>query len=168
MSDVNKFEEYKLFVEDTARFSERRQTVSNIYVAVNSIILGAIAFLVKDAGFAPLWRAYVVMLVLAAGIVICVQWNQLISKYKRLVGFRINQLRAMEDSPKMDGCHRMYHVEDELYPRDKDDQPVPGQGLNISDRERWLPWVFIVVYALFLLGFMIALVFMPGQLGSVH
>jgi hypothetical protein len=34
-------------------------------VAVNSIILSAIAFLTKDAGFVPVWRAYVVMLVLA-------------------------------------------------------------------------------------------------------
>jgi hypothetical protein len=42
------FEEYKLFVEDTARFTERRQTVNNTYVAVNSIILSAIALLVKD------------------------------------------------------------------------------------------------------------------------
>ena len=39
---MDKFEEYKLFVEDTARFTDRRQTVSNIYVAVNSIILSAI------------------------------------------------------------------------------------------------------------------------------
>jgi len=38
---MDKFEEYKLFVEDTARFTDRRQTVNNIYVAVNSIILGA-------------------------------------------------------------------------------------------------------------------------------
>jgi hypothetical protein len=28
-SSFDKFDEYKLFVEDTARFSERRQTVNN-------------------------------------------------------------------------------------------------------------------------------------------
>ena len=50
MSDVNKFEEYKLFVEDTARFTDRRQMVTNIYVAVNTILLSAVALLVKDAG----------------------------------------------------------------------------------------------------------------------
>ena len=38
MSEFNKFEEYKLFVEDTARLSDRRQTISNIYVTVNSIL----------------------------------------------------------------------------------------------------------------------------------
>jgi len=31
---MDKFEEYKLFVEDTARFTDRRQTVNNIYVVL--------------------------------------------------------------------------------------------------------------------------------------
>ena len=38
MAEFDKFEEYKLFVDDTARFTERRQTVSNIYVGVNSLL----------------------------------------------------------------------------------------------------------------------------------
>lgn len=49
MSVFDKFEEYKFFIDDTARFSERRQKVGSTYVAVNSIILSAIAFLVKDS-----------------------------------------------------------------------------------------------------------------------
>lgn len=151
---MDKFEEYKLFVEDTGRFTERRQTVTNIYVAVNSIILSAIALLVKDAGLAPFWRSFVVILVLMAGIIICLQWDRLILKYKRLVGFRIDQLRAMEDHQDMAGCHRMYHAEDLLYPRDTHGNPIPGQGLNIYLRPRamapqgvpcrvrpFLPWV---------------------------
>lgn len=61
---MNKFEEYKLFVEDTAKFSERRQTVNNTYVAVNSILLSAVSFLVKDAGFEGPWQATAVILTL--------------------------------------------------------------------------------------------------------
>lgn len=152
---MDKFEEYKLFVEDTARFTERRQTVTNIYVAVNSIILGAIAFLVKDLEFIDFWKVFVGVLVLVAGIFICLQWDRLIYKYKLLVGFRIRQLREMEESPEMSNCHRMYHVEDELYPRDKDGNDIPGKGLNISDRERLLPRVFITLYGVFLLSFFI-------------
>jgi len=160
MNNINKFEEYKLFIEDTARFTDRRQTVNNIYVAVNSIILTAIALLVKDAGLNSFWRTLAVMPMLAAGIVICLQWDRLLIKYKKLVGFRINHLRKMENLPEMVGCHRMYHCEDELYPRDMDNQPIPGKGLNFSARERWLPWVFIMLYslfALFLIGFVIHL-----------
>ena len=156
---VDKFEEYKLFVEDTARFSERRQTVSNIYVAVNSVILSAVAFLSKDAGFVPIWRAFVVMLVMAAGIVVCMQWYKLILKYKVLVGFRIRQLRLIEETEEMAGSHQMYHQEDKLYPVDGEGHVKSGEGLNFSDREIWLPRVFLIVYSVFLLGFVVMLLF---------
>ena len=156
---MDKFDEYKLFVEDTARFSERRQTVTSIYVAVNSIILTGVAFLVKDAGFVPLWRAFVVMLVLTAGIFICLQWARLINQYKQLVGMRIDELRKMEVHPDMVGCHKMYHAEDILYPRDSEGRAIKGKGLNISDREKWLPRVFIIVYSFFFFGFLFMLSF---------
>jgi len=151
-SGLNNFEEYKLFVEDTVRFTERRQTVNNTYVAVNSIILSAIALLVKDVSASSSWRALIVIPVLVAGIVICLQWTRLILKYKRLVGFRIEELRAIEDLDVMTGSWKMYHAEDKLYPRDEQDRPIPGEGLNFSDRERWLPRVFMGLYALFLVG----------------
>jgi hypothetical protein len=162
---VNRFEEYKLFVEDTARFTDRRLTVNNIYVAVNSAVLAAVAFLGKDAGFLPSWRTGTLALVLVAGIVICLQWIQLIGKYKGLVKLRMDQLHKMEVSPEMAGCWQMYHKEDDLYPRDEKGNLSPGKSHNISDLERWLPAVFIIVYAIFLLGCLAGLTFAPGWLG---
>jgi hypothetical protein len=144
-----KFEEYKLFVDDTARFTERRQTITNIYIGVNSVLLGGIGLLVKDAGLQSWVVTPSVLALLAAGIVICVFWGQLIRKYKALVGFRIDQLRKMELIAEMQWSHRMYHAEDELYPRDENDQPVPGVKLNFSDLEARLPIVFIIIYAVF-------------------
>jgi hypothetical protein len=161
-SSFDKFDEYKLFVEDTARFSERRQTVNNIYVAVNSIILSAIALLVKDVGAKSSWRALIVLPVLVAGIVICLQWKRIILKYKRLVGFRVEELRAMEELQRMRHSHRMYHAEDALYPRDEQGELIPRQGLNFSDREQWLPRIFIGLYALFLVGIVAFLVILLG------
>src|SRR5215211_8135747 len=99
MSHVNKLQEYKLFVEDTARFSERRQKVGSTYVAVNSIILSAVAFLVKDTGLTGRWQLSVVIPLLAAGIAICLSWRQLILNYKKLVNLRIDRLREMENLP---------------------------------------------------------------------
>ena len=157
--DTVKFEEYKLFVEDTARFTYRRQMVSNIYVAVNSIILSAVAFLGKDANLAPVWQSFVILLVLSAGIVICLQWERLLYRYRELGRLRFRLLREMEATAEMEGCAMMYHAEDALYPRDDQGQVLPGQGLNISDRERWLPWVFITVYVLFFLVLVIVLGF---------
>lgn len=153
MSNIDKFEEYKLFVEDTARFSERRQKVGSTYVAVNSIILSAIALIVKDIGLTTRWQALVVIPLLVAGIAICLSWRQLILNYKELVNLRIKNLRAIEELPEMIGSFRMYHTEDELYPPGE-----PRKGLNFSDLERWLPWIFLGLYILFLIGVVVLLV----------
>ncbi len=144
---MNKFEEYKLFVEETTQFSSRRQTVNNLYVTVNSIIMTGTAFLAREVVQEGLWKVSPVLLLLAVvGAVICLQWQQLLEKHKTLVGFRIKQLREMEEHPDMAGCHQMYHREDELYPVDDDGRPIAGKGLNLSDREKWLPRVFMLVY----------------------
>ena len=152
MAEFDKFEEYKLFVEDTARFSERRQTISNIYVAVNSLLLAAIGLLIKDLGARGGWTLLLPLPLVAAGIVISLWWAQLIRKYKLLVGLRIDTLREMEELPEMAESVKMYHVEDRLYPRDAEGKMIPGQGLNFSDLEVRLPWLFLVLYSLFGVG----------------
>jgi hypothetical protein len=156
MTEFDKFEEYKFFVDDTARFTERRQTVSNIYVGVNSLLLVAIGVLIKDLGARGLWPLLLPLPLIAAGVVVCLWWRQLIRKYKELVRLRIRTLRGME--AEMPQSAKMYHVEDELYPRDKDDKMIPGQGLNFSDLEARLPVVFIVLYCIFGFGSLMALI----------
>lgn len=152
MSKVDLFEEYKLFVEDTARFSERRQTVTNTYIAVNSLLLGAISFLVKDAAAGQWWEFLLALPLLAGGVVVCLFWGQLIRKYKMLVGLRIDTLRRMEDLPEMEGSIRMYHIEDALYPRDEHGKMIPGKGLNFSDLEWRLPTLFLALYIIYGVG----------------
>jgi len=61
-------------------------------------------------------------------------------------------------------CHQICNLDDALYPCDKDNQPMPEQGLNFSGRERWLPRVYLVVYGLFFVGFVVVLQFAPGAL----
>lgn len=149
MVEFDKFEEYKLFVEDTARFSERRQTISNTYVAVNSLLLAAIGLLIKDLGVRGTWALLLPLPLVVAGVAVSLWWRQLIHKYKLLVGLRIDTLRQMEELPEMAGAVKMYHVEDKLYPRDAEGKMIPGQGLNFSDLEVRLPWLFLVLYSLF-------------------
>jgi hypothetical protein len=149
MTSTN-FEEYKLFVEDTARFSERRQTITNTYITINGAIAGLITFLVRDSGLVNWWLVVAILPLIGFGIVICNYWRQLIMKYKGLVGLRLDVLREME--MKLPGSVHMYHREDDLYPRDSQNKPIPGVGLNFSDIERRLPWLFIVVYVILGLG----------------
>jgi len=149
---MDKFEEYKLFVESTDRLSDRRQHISNTYLTVNSIIIGAIAFLVKDAGLAANWRSIVIIVTLIIGILVCDVWRQIIYKYKTLIAHRIDELREIENHADMENCHKMYHSENKLYPRDENNNPIEGEALNISDKEKWLPNIFIGTYSLFLIG----------------
>jgi hypothetical protein len=156
MAEFEKFEEYRLFVDDTARFTERRQTVSNIYVAVNSLLLAAIGLLIKELGARGLWVLLLPLPLIAAGISVSLWWHQLIRKYKKLVGLRINRLREME--AEMPDSVKMYHAEDELYPRDEKGKMIPGKGLNFSDLEARLPMLFVVLYCIFGVGSLTALV----------
>ncbi len=149
MGNVDKFAEYSLFVEDTARFTERRQMVTTIYVTANTVLLSGIALLLQGASSSKWPETLAVAAAITAGVVVCLCWRQLISRYRALIGLRIRELRRMEELPEMDGCHKMYHCEDELYPRDDRGQLVPGRGLNLSDLEGRLPWVFIILYAVF-------------------
>jgi hypothetical protein len=157
VAEFDKFEEYKLFIEDTARFSERRQTISNIYVAVNSLLLAAIGLLIKDLGARGVWTMLLPLPLVAAGIAVSLWWAQLIRKYKLLVGLRIDTLRGMEELPEMAESVKMYHVEDRLYPRGAEGKMIPGQGLNFSDLEVRLPWLFLALYSLFGVGLLGAL-----------
>ena len=151
---MDKFEEYKLFVEDTARFTDRRQMVSNIYVAVNAVLVAGIGITVKDGDITSMLKFLLVVPILAAGFVVSLRWILLIRKYKVLVGLRMDELREMEDHEAMEGCHRMYHAEDRLYPRDRSGRTIPGQGLNFSDLETVLPQVFLCVYVFLFLVFL--------------
>jgi len=146
--EKDKFEEYKMFINDTARFTERRQAVSNLYVTVNSLLLTALMFAVKDLGTDEPWKLSFPLLITISGIFVSIVWYQMIRKYKALVGFRINKLRDIENHSDMAWTERMYHAEDELYPRDDEGNPVKGEGLNFSDWEARLPFVFMALYVL--------------------
>ncbi|VVB64875.1 Uncharacterised protein [uncultured archaeon] len=156
MIDINQLEEYKFFIDDTARFSERRQTISNIYMAVNSLLLTAIGLVVKDLAIQSYWNLFLTIPLVLAGIAVSLWWSQLIYRYKELVRFRIKVLRKMED--EMTNSIKMYHLEDELYPVDANGNPIPGKGLNLSDIEGMLPKLFIILYIICFIVVLLALV----------
>ena len=147
MAQSGKFDEYKLFIEDTGRFAERRQTISNRHLALNISLLATIGLLVKGFGSNGTWILLLPLPLVVAGIFVSLWWGQLIRKYKELVKLRIDMLREMED--EIPDSVRMYHKEDKLYPRDEKGKMIRGKGLNFSDLEARLPWLFIVLYGIF-------------------
>ena len=66
----------------------------------------------------------------------------------------------MEDLPEMEGGSKMYHAEDELYPRSGQAERKDLKGLNFSDLERQLPWVFLGLYAIFFIGIVVLILWL--------
>lgn len=147
-----KFNEYKTIVEDTARFTDRRQNASNLYVTVNSLLLTAIAFIVKDANLKQIWILFFSIPLVVAGIYVSSWWKQLLDKYKKLNKVRFDILWEMEEKDELEGIEKIYHREDELYPRDEHGNIIQGEGLNFSDLENKLPTLFITLYIIALIG----------------
>ena len=143
-----KFKEYRAFIEDTARFTERRQNTSNLYISINSLLLTGLMFAIKDFDKELRLEFLFPALIIAAGIFISLLWKQIITKYKVLVGLRIRTLRKMENDEALAWMIKMYHVEDKLYPVDENDKPIMGQALNFSDKEAQLPFVFVGLYTI--------------------
>jgi hypothetical protein len=152
---VDKFAEYALIIEDTARFTERRQTISNNYVAINSLLLAGIGVLIKDVGAQGSWVLLLPLPLAAAGVAVSLWWRELIYRNKELVRLRMGVLHEMES--KLPGAEMIYHREDALYPKDKAGRDVSGQRISISDLEGRLPLLFLALYGVFGAGLAISL-----------
>jgi hypothetical protein len=141
------FEQYQLIVEDTARISDRRQTINNIYLSGNSILLGAIAILAQQSGVKSLADILLIFLLVGAGIVLCIDWSRLIGNYRQLLALRFELLKQIEVQPDFPGPIKTYTEEEVLYPSD------PGKRrFGFTRVEINLPIVFITLYALVVIG----------------
>ena len=145
MNQIQKHEEYRLFVEDTARFSDRRQMVSNVYVAVNSALVAGVVIVIGDAINGALWLLLIALLLLGAGIIVCVIWRCLIIRYKATIRFRCKLLMEMEKDLKDDSYQVITRIEKEK----------ELEETSFSDIEAKLPWVFITVYSFLFMGILV-------------
>jgi hypothetical protein len=141
------FRQYELIVEDTARLSDRRQTVNNLYLSANSLLLGGSAILVQQGtlknGFPIL---LIVPLVLAGGF-LCVDWWRLLRNYRKLLNLRFGLLKEIEARDDFPGPIATYQREEKLYPADPRKSRFGFSGLELN-----LPWIFIALYVLTVIG----------------
>lgn len=149
MSAYSKFEEYKMLVEDTARITDRRKAESNLFTTINSIFLTAVAILLKDSGLQSWSITAGSIVIVAAGITISRTWENMIDNYRKLSKLRFQVLWEMEENDLPDSV-KIYHREQELYPRDEDGKQVVSKGL-FADTEKRLPRVFMSLYIITLL-----------------
>lgn len=144
-------------MKDTARLSDRRQTVSNIYLSANALLASGIALQATPKNL-PAYALFLIVLIVFGGTVLCLGWRRLIESYRELVGLRIKMLKEIEERAEFKdlGLIDTYHQEDALY----DDKTRKELGkkpiFDFSRIESRLPVLFIILYILALIGSLVS------------
>ncbi len=149
-ASVNKFDEYKFFAEATQGLSDRRQAATQTYLTVNTAIFAVLAFLIKDGGFREWGLVAVTLPLFLVGGLACSIWYKIITQYRALIGWRYDQLMAMEQA--VPESHQMYLKE-------WDDFFKPRRGkekFGFSRLEIWLPRLFLGLYVIYGVGLVVA------------
>ncbi len=138
-SDYKKhlFEQYKLYVENIEKTSDRRQHANNYFITINTALISLIGLSFQVKFFENL--AGVKSVLAFVGIIICVVFWFLLRSYKQLNTGKFAVVHEIEK-----------HLPLALY---KYEWEVLGEGKNkrkyypFSHVELWIPVVFGIVYA---------------------
>ena len=147
--------EYLAIAENTAKLSDRRQTVSDLFLGVNSLFLAAAGFVAWSEKLASWWAVGIVVAITVITIIMNSIWYRLIGRYRTLISLRIRYLEALEvalqesgtfgevvlssedDKEKHAVLRGIYLIEK------KTDLYSKGAKMGFYRLERGLVWVFI-------------------------
>ena len=139
MSAYSRYDEYKMLIEDTARFTDRRQNTSTLYTSINTIFLAALSIIISDFGALDIYEALASLVMIVAGILTSISWRTYILNYKKLISLRFDVLKEMEQSEGMEDSVKIYAREDKIF------EFTNKKGLFASI-EKKLPETFIGIY----------------------
>ena len=137
-------ESYKLIAEDLSRVREQRSRAIGSYITINSVIIAACALLIRETGFEiGGWLALLIVLLLAAGATVSLQWIATIREYEILVRVRVGALEQIEGREEMEAIPKVFtDTATEL------NQSTRNQVAKFFyDRPGLLPALFLVLYA---------------------
>jgi hypothetical protein len=158
MAAFDKYDEYKFFVENTQHLDDRRQAATEMFLGVNTAIFALVGFLIQDAGVQGEFLALLVAPLFIVGVLVCILWVSVINRFKRLIGWRYEQLMAMERA--LPESHQMYLKEWEtMFAADAARKIL---GLSLLD---WLPRAILALWAVYGGAFLLARVIAPDTFG---
>lgn len=137
-------EQYKIILQTSEDLINRRQAISNFYLSVHSVMIGAItAILVLDIS---LWAKLLIGLTFAAiGIVLSVSWIELLESYGRLNASKIKVLSAIEKKLPVSFFDAEWAI--------LSNRTQKQQYKSFTNFEKTIPKVFIGTYIAVLLIF---------------
>lgn len=103
MADETMFKEYLAVAADTAKLSDRRQTVSDLFLGINSLFLAAAGFVAISSHLTSWWAAIIVGAITCITIIFNIIWLRLIGRYRTLISLRIRYLEALETALQAEG-----------------------------------------------------------------
>ncbi|MGO8946311.1 MAG: hypothetical protein ACLQUY_01345 [Ktedonobacterales bacterium] len=104
MAEDTRFQEYEKIMEETGKLSDRRQTVSDLFLGVNSLFLTAAGFSAVASNLKSWWSTGICAAIAVVALMINITWIQLIHRYRALVDLRFRYLEGLEKSLQSDGA----------------------------------------------------------------
>lgn len=157
---VDKFEEYRTFIQSTEKLTDRRQLATQIWVTLHTLLFAALGFLMKETGasllssegrgaaLAASGEPWIFLLsigpLVLLGVFSCVIWRKMLLSYRSLIGWRFDQLMEMERSAELHGLQQVFNREWEHF-----FGPDARERIGFTRLEALLPTVLIVVYLAF-------------------
>jgi hypothetical protein len=136
-------EQYKLYVQMADKISERRQSANTFFLTVNTTLIAFLGVIAKlgVGGALPYSPLPWVLVVSAAGVVLCYSWYRLVRSYKGLNRGKFEVVQALES--KLPSSP--YDVEWIRLGEGKN----PKRYLPFTHVETKIPWVFVGLYIAF-------------------
>lgn len=132
-------EQYKLYVATSQQVSERRQNSNNYLLTLNSSLVTLFVVFLSTFGHHR-WNA----LIPATGLVICFLWYSLVDSYKDLNTAKFAVIHELENQLPVALFRHEWFVCG--HNRKKKDKPVEDMYVPLTHLERWIPWMFAVLY----------------------
>jgi len=127
------FEQYKLYVASAEQISERRVSANNYLLTVNALLVTLYSLLAASKYMSG-WSS----LVPVAGFLVSLTWYRIIASYKDLNSVKFKIIHELEQ--QMPAALYAYEWRKAEEGRGKAYYPL-------SHLERWIPVVFMVLYA---------------------
>ncbi|MFA6023937.1 MAG: hypothetical protein WC777_01845 [Candidatus Gracilibacteria bacterium] len=131
-------EQYRIYVEGIDKISERRERANTFFLSLNTFLMTALGFFVKEE-----FSANIELLVLILGVLICFVWARTILSYRQMNTGKFTVLHQVEEKLPL----ALYRTEWSILEKGRN----AGRYLPFSHLEGFVPYLFLACYILFTL-----------------
>lgn len=144
VSENTMLEQYKVYLQTSEDLVQRRQSVSNFYISVNSALVSVLSILIAiinifGSQYAMIITACGCYILSFCGIVLCLTWKRIILSYGRLNAAKMKVISAIERNLPLNLYDVEWQVQSEKIGKDK--------YISFTNIEKRIPTLFLVLYS---------------------